>query len=48
MNLTNQPPRLPELLAPAGSPEALEAAIAVHDELWTSRKITHSVTEREM
>ena len=28
MNLTNQPPRLPELLAPAGSPEALEAAIA--------------------
>ena len=27
MNLTNQPPRLPELLAPAGSPEALEAAI---------------------
>lgn len=28
MNLTNQPPRLPELLAPAGSPEALEAAIS--------------------
>ena len=28
MNLTHQPPRLPELLAPAGSPEALEAAIA--------------------
>ena len=28
MNLTNQPPRPPELLAPAGSPEALEAAIA--------------------
>ena len=28
MSLTNQPPRPPELLAPAGSPEALEAAIA--------------------
>ncbi len=26
---------------------ALEAAIAVHDELWASRKITHSMTERE-
>lgn len=28
MSLNLQPPRLPELLAPAGSPEALEAAIA--------------------
>ena len=28
MTHRNQPPRLPELLAPAGSPEALEAAIA--------------------
>ncbi len=28
MSLNRQPPRLPELLAPAGSPEALEAAIA--------------------
>ena len=27
MSLNRQPPRLPELLAPAGSPEALEAAI---------------------
>ena len=28
MSLYRKPPRLPELLAPAGSPEALEAAIA--------------------
>ena len=27
-------PRLPELLAPAGSPEALEAALGAEDEAW--------------